>query len=93
MIKPLIYPRRYVYRTSRLAGQTLIEGVICYVPDFTYKYHVFLIENGIERKKGYCKSYSVAERMLERFFKRGALKEGNDGRSESRPVRGVFGSP
>lgn len=60
---------------------------------FTYKYHVFLIENGIERKKGYCKTYSVAERILERFLKREALKERNDGRGESRPVRSVFCSP
>lgn len=69
MINPLSYLRRCVYRTSSLAGQTFIEGVICYALDFTYKYHVFLIENGIERKKGYCKAYSVAERILERFLK------------------------
>ena len=68
MIQPLNYRRECLYRTSALTGTTFIEGVICYVPDFSSKYHVFLIENGIERKKGYCKAYSAAEHILQRFF-------------------------
>ena len=52
MIQPLSYRRECLYRTSALTGTTFIEGVICYAPDFSFKYHVFLIENGTERKKG-----------------------------------------
>ena len=72
MIQPLSYWRECLYRTSALTGTTFIEGVICYAPDFSFKYHVFLIENGIEQKKGYCKAYSAAERILQRFLKGGA---------------------
>lgn len=72
MIQPLSYRRDGLYRTSALTGTTFIEGVIYYAPDFSFKYHVFLIENGIERKKGYCKAYSAAERILQRFFKESA---------------------
>ena len=72
MIQPLSYLRDCLYRTSALTGTTFIEGVIYYAPDFSFKYHVFLIENGIERKKGYCKAYSAAERVLQRFFKESA---------------------
>ena len=69
MIQPLSYRRECFYRTSALTGTTFIEGVICYAPDFSFKYHVFLIENGTERKKGYCKAYSAAEHLLQRFLK------------------------
>ena len=68
MIQPLSYRRDCLYRTSALTGTTFIEGVICYAPDFSFKYHVFLIKNGIERKKGYCKAYAAAERILARFL-------------------------
>lgn len=69
MIQPLSYRRECLYRASTLTGTTFIEGVICYTPDFSFKYHVFLIENGTECKKGYCKAYSAAERILQRFLK------------------------
>lgn len=69
MIQPLSYRRQCIYRTGFLIGETFTEGVICYAPDFSFKYHVFLIENGIERKKGYCKAYSAAKRILQSFFK------------------------
>ena len=72
MIQPLSYRRDCLYRTSALTGTTFIKGVIYYAPDFSFKYHVFLIENGIEQKKGYCKAYSAAERILQRFLKGGA---------------------
>nr|DAJ85617.1 MAG TPA: hypothetical protein [Caudoviricetes sp.] len=72
MIQPLSYRRDCLYRTSALTGTTFIEEVIYYAPDFSFKYHVFLIENGTERKKGYCKAYSAAERILQRFFKESA---------------------
>ena len=72
MIQPLSYRRECLYRTSTLTGTTFIEGVIYYAPDFSFKYHVFLIENGIEQKKGYCKACSAAERILQRFLKGGA---------------------
>ena len=69
MIKPLSYRRKCLYRTSALTGTTFIEGVICYAPDFSFKYHVVLIENGIEQEKGYCKDYSATMSILERFLK------------------------
>lgn len=55
MIQPLSYRRECLYRTSTLTGTTFIEGVIYYAPDFSFKYHVFLIENGIEQKRGIAK--------------------------------------
>ena len=69
MIKPLSDRRKCLYRTGFLIGTTFVEGVICYVPDFSFKYHVFLIENGMEQKTGYCKSYSAAMSILEQFLK------------------------
>ena len=72
MIQPLNYRRESLYRTSALTGTTFTEGVIYYAPDFSFKYHVFLIENGIERKKGYCKAYSAAECILQKFLKESA---------------------
>ena len=69
MIQPLSYRRDCLYRTSSLTGTTFIEVVIFYAPDVSFKYHVFLIENGIECKKGYCKAYSAAERIFQRFLK------------------------
>lgn len=40
MIPALKYPRFPVYRISRLEGAAFIEAVACYVPDFSYQYHV-----------------------------------------------------
>ena len=51
MIPALKYPRFPVYRTSRLEGTTFIETAACYVPDFSYQYHAFLIIDGREVKK------------------------------------------
>ena len=67
MIQPLNYRRECLYRTSALTGTTFIEGVICYVPDFSFKYHVFLIENGVIVKKKYCKTENGARRVCKKF--------------------------
>lgn len=72
MIQPLSYPRRYIYRTSSLSGAAFFEGVILHTPSLSYKYHVFLVKDGIERKKYYCKTRSAANRILEKCLKEGA---------------------
>lgn len=70
MIQPLSYRRECLYRTSTLTGTTFIEGVIYYAPDFSFKYHVFLIENGIEQKKGVLQSLFGRRAYFTKVFKR-----------------------
>ena len=73
MITALKYPRFPVYRTSRLEGATFIEAATCYVPDFSYQYHAFLIIDGREVKKKYRKSLAGAKRVCRKMLQDACL--------------------
>ena len=73
MIPALKYPRFPVYRTSRLEGTTFIETAACYVPDFSYQYHAFLIIDGREVKKKYRKSLAGAKRVCRKMLQDACL--------------------
>lgn len=68
MTRTPTYQITAIHRKSILTDQFLFEGVVCYVSYFSYPYHVFLIENGIEIKKKYCKSLTGARRVCKKIL-------------------------
>ena len=76
MIPALKYLRFPVYRVSQLKGTTLIEAVACCVPDFSYQYHAFLIIDGREIKKKYCKSPAGSKRVCRKMLQDACLARG-----------------
>ena len=76
MVPALKYLRFPVYRISRLEETTFIETVVCYVPDFSYQYHAFLIIGGREVKKKHCKSLTGARRVCKKMLQDACLARG-----------------
>lgn len=50
------YRERVDYKNSRTSGE-IVESVIFNTPELSYKFHIFILHNGIQTKKTLSKKF------------------------------------